>query len=111
MKKILICAALLLAAVHTQAQEINFPVAVAKSSSQRSITLTWDKSTDASVVAYKVYYSYPGITPKVLSLGNVNTIKVSSLSRNKTYTFYVTALSSSSTWESIPSNSIMYATF
>ncbi len=111
MKKItiLLCSAMLLAANLTQAQTVDYPVNVARNSSQRSVTLTWDKSIDPSVVAYKVYYSYPGSTLKVLSLSNVNTIKVSSLTRNKTYTFYVTALTA--TQESVPSNSIMYATF
>ena len=89
MKKILICAALVL---FTQIQA---------APPTRNVTLAWDRSPDPTVTAYKLRDTLTGQT--LALVGNTNKVSIP-LAKNKNYNAVVTALNNSG--ESVPSNGV-----
>ena len=74
----------------------------------QSVTLAWDRSTDATTTGYKLYYTdVATATTSAINAGNVTSNTVSGLTETKTYSFYVVAYNASAV-ESVPSNLINY---
>jgi hypothetical protein len=64
----------------------------ASSIQQNSITLTWDPSTDPSVVGYRVHVgTVSGVYTSVIDVGNKTTVTVPGLTVGATYYFAVSS--------------------
>ena len=74
----------------------------------QSLTLAWDRSTDATATGYKLYYTdVSNSTTSAINVGNLTSSTVSGLLESRTYSFYVVAYNASGV-ESVPSNGINY---
>jgi hypothetical protein len=74
----------------------------------QKLTLAWDRSVDASVTGYKLYYRELAATNYTqVDVGNTNVCRLSDLLETRTYTFYVTCYNAAGL-ESDPSNSVSY---
>src|SRR6266536_6262866 len=72
----------------------------------QSVTLAWDRSTDATTTGYKLYYTdVATATTTAINAGNVTSNTVPGLVEAKTYSFYVVSYNASAI-ESVPSNLI-----
>jgi hypothetical protein len=95
MKKIL-SALLLSISVYANAQATN------------KVTLAWDRSPDASVVGYKIYFGpAPSSYTNSVTVGNVTNTVISNLVATVTYFFAATAYDGSEL-ESAFSNEVQY---
>lgn len=62
----------------------------------QSVTLVWNRSTNADVVGYNIYYGgASGVYTNEISAGNVTTLTVPGLQDGSTYYFAATAVNSS----------------
>jgi len=74
----------------------------------QSVTLAWDRSTDATVTGYRLYYTdVAASSTSSINAGNTTSGTVAGLVESKTYSFYVVSYNSSGV-ESAPSNVIGY---
>jgi hypothetical protein len=81
---------------------------VVSAPASQKLTLAWDRSVDASVTGYKLYYKETAATNfTAVNVGNTNLHTLPGLGESRTYTFYVTCYNAAGL-ESDPSNSVGY---